>query len=287
MSAAEPIQMYILSIDVDDLLTANADFFGESVPLGHRIHVEDDVRVCLDLLDECDAKATFFVNAQYFDDRQGLLEGIVARGHHLGSHGYHHRNIASLSLSEFRDDLLRSLESIRRAQPQILGYRPPAFSMPYDEEHLRILADNGIRYVSSGVGVSRSDAPWTNEPVEVAAGLLHVPISTTYLFGGRVKYPIGYGVTSRLMPEPIYLATVRRWLARRPYFHYYCHSFEIAGLQGSRKTGFSNFSADASTRIYSWRCGDRRRLFRSLLKLARFRSIETNLLGSDGIGTGE
>jgi hypothetical protein len=122
--------------------------------------------------------------------------------------------------------------------------------------------------------------------VQIAAGLLHVPISTAYLLGGRLKYPIGYGVTSRLMPERLYLSTVRRWLAKNRYFHYYCHSFEIAGLGESRRTGFRRLSAAASTRIYMLRCGGRKRLFRSLLGMASFRSIEECLFENEAAEAG-
>ena len=44
----------------------------------------------LDLLDEYDIKATFFVVADVVDNYPGLVESIVERGHEIGCHGLHH-----------------------------------------------------------------------------------------------------------------------------------------------------------------------------------------------------
>jgi len=44
----------------------------------------------LDLLDEFDVKATFFVVADVVDHYPGLVESIVERGHEIGCHGLHH-----------------------------------------------------------------------------------------------------------------------------------------------------------------------------------------------------
>ncbi len=131
--------------------------------------------------------------------------------------------------------------------------------------------------VSSGVGVARSDAPRQNTPVEVRAGLLHVPISTAHALGGRVKYPIGYGITSRLMPEAIYRLTMREWLRKNSYFHWYCHSFELSGLSRGFRIPYRGFFAKLTTSIYATRCRNRGAYLASLLRSADFRSIESNL----------
>ena len=44
----------------------------------------------LDLLDEFDVKATFFVVADVVEHYPGLVESIAERGHEIGCHGLHH-----------------------------------------------------------------------------------------------------------------------------------------------------------------------------------------------------
>ena len=268
---------HVLSIDVDDLLTANADFFDESLPGQHRNRIADDILATLGALQASDAKATFFVNARYFDQDAEILKEISACGHTIASHGFMHRNVTLLTLEEFERDLCESLRILSKVQTPVIGYRPPAFSMPYDEQHFRILRANGIRYISSGIGVARSNAPRVDEPVLVHDDLVHVPISTLRLLGGRVKYPIGYGVASRLLPEGLYLWTMRAWLRRRRFFHYYCHSFEVAGLDPEVRVPFRGAAASISTRIYALRCRERAEYFKRIFTAARFGSIETRL----------
>jgi len=268
---------HLLSVDVDDLLIANAEFYGESTAPGYVSDLEREVAAGLALLHECGVQATFFVNGQYCERHPDLLKEITAGGHVLASHGFRHWSVKTLSLHEFEVDLCRSLEHLSRLQGSVIGYRPPAFSMPYDDEHLRILSRNGIRYVSSGVGVARSNAPRSEVPVAVSQGLLHVPISTAHFLGGRMKYPIGYGVTARLMPERVYLFTLRRWLRTKPFFHLYCHSFELGGLSKTFTIPYWRLPARLSTTIYSSRCRNRHRYLASIFRTVHFRSIEASL----------
>jgi hypothetical protein len=280
-TAATIADARLLSVDVDDLLIGNADLFGEVLAPSYRTEIEREVLGALDLLRECGVRATFFVNTQYCETHPDLLREIVAARHTLASHGHRHHNIAGLTLAQFEEDLDRSLDHITRVQPNVIGYRPPAFSMPFDDDHFRVLRKRGIRYVSSGVGVARSNAPVSQEPVEVYDGLVHVPISTSHYLGGRIKYPLGYGVTSRLMPERLYLATLRARLRQPRFFHWYCHPFELGGISEHFRVPYRAFSPRVLTQIYGLRCRDRRRYMGSVLRSAPFRSIESSLFGLD------
>jgi len=275
LNRTDAASRHLLSIDMDDLIIANADFFNESLSPSYRTNIDNEVMTTLDTLDECETKATFFVSAQYSRRHDQLLREIVERGHIIASHGFRHRNIAAMPLTEFQDDLCESLDVLSKYQSTIIGYRPPAFSMPYDHEHLGVLQKHGIRYVSSGTAVARSNAPRWNRPAEVSEGLLHVPISTVY-FGSRLNYPIGYGVTSRLMPKCAYLLTLRRWLDAESYFHFYCHSFEVGGLS-KVAVPFKRRLSRITTMIYMMRCENSRQIFREIFCACRFAPIETHL----------
>ena len=45
----------------------------------------------LDMLDEYNIKATFFVVAEVVEHYPGLVESIAERGHEIGSHGLHQK----------------------------------------------------------------------------------------------------------------------------------------------------------------------------------------------------
>ena len=56
---------HILSVDVDDIIIACADYYQEDVPHDYVSKIDAQVRCTLDALREYDCKATFFVQAQY------------------------------------------------------------------------------------------------------------------------------------------------------------------------------------------------------------------------------
>jgi len=91
------------------------------------------------------------------------------------------------------------------------------------------------------------------------------------------EYPIGYGAVARLPPEWLYLATLRRWLARDSYFHYYCHTFEFGGIPRGTRLGNRRLAAMLSTRLCMLRCWKRQGLLEAILRSASFGPIEAAL----------
>ncbi len=65
----------------------------------------EEVYRILDILAEHDAKATFFVGGCWADDNVDCVKEILSRGHELGNHGYFHKDHASLSESENREEI--------------------------------------------------------------------------------------------------------------------------------------------------------------------------------------
>ena len=58
---------------------------------GRYDYLTDPTRRVLDLLEEFDIKATFFVVADVVDHYPGLVESIAERGHEIGCHGLHQK----------------------------------------------------------------------------------------------------------------------------------------------------------------------------------------------------
>jgi polysaccharide deacetylase family protein (PEP-CTERM system associated) len=113
--------------------------------------LERQTSYLLDLLDELDARATFFLLGMSVARHRDLVAEIVRRGHEPASHGYAHARVYDQTREEFRTDLERATEAIADATGERpLAYRAPAFSInrrtpwAYDE-----LADAGFRYDSS------------------------------------------------------------------------------------------------------------------------------------------
>lgn len=87
----------------------------------------DIVRRILDVLDEYDAKVTFFIGGCWADDNVSCLQEIVDRGHELGSHGYFHREHDKLSLQDNLEEIKNSVNFLNLATGvEIKLFAPPS-----------------------------------------------------------------------------------------------------------------------------------------------------------------
>ena len=84
----------------------------------------DTVRT-LDLLDELDMRATFFVLGIQMRSHPDIVTEIAARGHEVACHGFEHRHHLLSSPRAIRSDLAAAVQAHR----DILG-RPPRFYRP-------------------------------------------------------------------------------------------------------------------------------------------------------------
>jgi len=196
--------------------------------------VEASVGRLLEILDETDTKATFFVLGCLAEKYPGtLVERIAHAGHELGSHGYSHHLLSRLSDAEFQEDAYRSKAVVEDITGRpVLGYRAPSFSI-----HLRaleILSELGYIYdsslnrvwASSRYGrICASKMKKTGRIYRVG-DLYEVPMSRLKLFG-VVPVPLSGGGYFRLFPWPVWRLGVRRILSQQGFYNFYLHPWEI------------------------------------------------------------
>jgi polysaccharide deacetylase family protein (PEP-CTERM system associated) len=197
------------------------------------MRLEASTRRTLDLLDECGARATFFVLGWVADAAPELLREVVARGHEVASKGYHHRDLRDLTREAFREDAVRAREALERATGRrVLGYRlAQRWLRPADHWALEVLAECGYEYDSSIRLVFRTYAgqPWRQFPHRATiAGrpFLEVPLSSIRLLG--VHVPIAGGNYFRQFPHSLVRRAVAHWDRHcpAPYVMYF-HTWEL------------------------------------------------------------
>lgn len=81
----------------------------------------------LDVLDEHEARALFFVNGYLLEGRRGILKEIVDRGHVLGNHSWSHNAMDTLS----RQRTWREIQSVNEELAELSGEHPVYFRAPY------------------------------------------------------------------------------------------------------------------------------------------------------------
>ena len=197
------------------------------------MRLEASTRRTLDLLDECSARATFFVLGWVADAAPELVREVVARGHEVASKGYYHRAIRTLERGAFREDAVRSREAIERASgSRVLGYRVAQdWLRPSDLWALEVLADSGYVYDSSIRLVLRSyaDEPWRRFPHHATVTgrpFLEVPLSSVRVCG--IDVPVAGGNYFRQFPHSLVKRAVAHWDRHytAPYVMYF-HTWEL------------------------------------------------------------
>ena len=100
----------------------------------------------LDVLDEYDAKATFFIGGSWADDNVDCLKEIAARGHELGSHGYFHRDHDKLDYAGNLQEIKTSVDFVQIATGvTVLLFAPP--SGAYNDDTLAAARSLGLKTI--------------------------------------------------------------------------------------------------------------------------------------------
>ncbi|MEK7724190.1 MAG: polysaccharide deacetylase family protein, partial [Acidobacteriota bacterium] len=115
----------------------------------------------LDLLDEFNTKATFFVLGWIAEQNPKLVREIVSRGHEVASRGFYHRSLNNLTNEEFREDLRKTNQALEDACGQkIVGYRSAEkLNFEKDSWIFEVLAEEGFVYDTSFLPTKKDDKP--------------------------------------------------------------------------------------------------------------------------------
>lgn len=229
-----------LTVDVEDYFHVSA--FAKSVDQRdwdkYPLRVENNTQRLLDLFDEHEVKATFFVLGWVAERVRSLVEEIASRGHEVACHGFSHQLVYNQSPEVFREETLRSkslLEDI--TQIPVRGYRAASYSITNRSRWaLDILAEAGFEYDSSIFPVRHDrygipDSPEFPYHMETPDGhsLVEFPLSTAKLL--KYRLPIAGGGYFRLYPYAITRAGLSQVNRRQQPFIFYLHPWEIDPAQ--------------------------------------------------------
>jgi peptidoglycan/xylan/chitin deacetylase (PgdA/CDA1 family) len=124
-------------------------------------------RKVLDLLDEHEAKATFFVIGRKVEKHPDVVREILKRGHDIGVHGFAHDRLFSLrGPRRVKKDLeraIRTLENVTKKRPTL--FRPP---IGHTNPTIARIADQ-LNLVVVGWSIAGYDGIAAAEPTKVAA----------------------------------------------------------------------------------------------------------------------
>lgn len=228
----EKLSQNIMTIDVEDWYNSSLDIFKDSdVEHGAKpdASVIGNTLKTLELLDQTQSKATFFVLGTVAEHYPDLVKEILGKGHEVASHGYSHQLVYNMSAQAFEDDLKISLNHLAKAGcSDIRGYRAPYWSITKKSLWaLEILQKLGFEYDSSIFPIRRglygiADA---NPSVhQISENFWEFPPATIRMFG--MNWPIAGGGYLRLVPYWIIASAIRRTDKDKMRI-FYCHPYEL------------------------------------------------------------
>lgn len=140
-------QKNILTIDVEDW------FCDLKFNLWKKLkdRIVQNVEKILNILEDKNAKATFFIVSYFAQKYPELIERIRNHNHEIASHGYYHLPINELTPLQFKNDLIKSKNILEKiCGEKIIGYRAPFFTITEKTSWaLDILKKMGFKYDSS------------------------------------------------------------------------------------------------------------------------------------------
>jgi len=155
----------------------------------------------LDVLDQYQIKATFFLRGGWVQDHPDLAREIYRRGHSVGNHSLMHSHMKAMTKDEVANDILTSANIIKNT----IGYTPYLFRPPYGEYNntlLNVLGEQGYPYT----------VMWTIDSHDWAETMNGIQVTEQYLIDrvlnnasdkGIVLMHVGGYQTVNALPEII------------------------------------------------------------------------------------
>lgn len=204
---------HILTVALEDYFQVGAfnRFVQKNQWYRFETRLEKTTARTLAILDEYQAKATFFVLGWVAQKYPELVRRVADAGHEVAVKGYYHRGIRDMTPEEFEADCARARDAVEAATGRkVVGYRlADGWYGPEDLWALDVLAKLGFGYDSSIAPIRRAfaDQPFRRTVHQHYAHdrvLWEVPVSTARILGVRV--PVAGGNYLRQLPA---------WLTRR------------------------------------------------------------------------
>ena len=94
-------------------------------------------------------KTTAFVLGSFAKKYPGIVRDL-SEHFEIASHGFHHKLVYNQPFEEWEKELLESKEILEKIiKKEVLGYRSPSWSMPFEKKYYEVLAKSGFKYSSS------------------------------------------------------------------------------------------------------------------------------------------
>jgi len=196
--------------------------------------IERQTNIILDLFDENNTKATFFILGVLAKYRPQIVKQIAARGHEIALHGQNHEAMFTLTPDKAYEDVSTSQKIVTDIiGAPVYGYRAPFFSLIKDNLYLlEILSDLGLIYDSSifpmllpRYGIKNFPTTDTLYTLSNNKHIVELPMTTATFLNKQL--PVSGGGYMRLMPAPLIKKVFKNIGANNKDSMIYMHPYEF------------------------------------------------------------
>lgn len=221
----------VLSIDVEEWY--QLEYFQKSECDKKQEILKEGTKKFLQLIDEENIKATFFIVGDRIKSSLELLKEIKHKGNELSAHSFHHLRPLAQSIEEFQKDALAVKNNLQEhLELNEIGYRAPCFSI--DKERYSKLQELGYKYDSSKINaglhplygdldIKQTMTRWNN--VYEDNGFYEFELPTIKFLNKNI--PISGGGWLRILPWPIFQYLFKKFIKNSNTFFFFIHPFEL------------------------------------------------------------
>ena len=223
----------VFSIDVEEWY--HLEYFKNS-KTDKKKSVMDGLHTFIKIVDKHNIKASFFIVGELIQTLKKIIKNLDTDGHDIGLHSYFHKRPVVQNINEFIKDTKDTISEMKSILPNnSFGYRSPCFAI--DRERLDEVIKLGIQYDASKITQKEHplyvdldlDGFEKQERDIYKKDFFKVFEVSTIKFLG-VNIPIAGGGYLRIIPWPIYIWLLKKYLKESTFINFFIHPFELSSM---------------------------------------------------------
>jgi peptidoglycan/xylan/chitin deacetylase (PgdA/CDA1 family) len=223
----------VFSIDVEEWY--HLEYFKNS-KTDKKKSVMDGLHTFIKIVDKHNIKASFFIVGELIQTLKKTIKKLDIEGHDIGLHSYFHKRPVVQNINEFIKDTKDTISEMKSILPNnSFGYRSPCFAI--DRERLDEVIKLGIQYDASKI-TQKEHPLYVNLDLDgfekqerdiYKKDFFKVFEVSTIKFLG-VNIPIAGGGYLRIIPWPIYIWLLKKYLKESTFINFFIHPFELSSM---------------------------------------------------------
>ena len=223
----------VFSIDVEEWY--HLEYFKNSKTDKNK-SVMDGLHTFIKIVDKHNIKASFFIVGELIQTLKKTIKNLDIEGHDIGLHSYFHKRPVLQNINEFIKDTKDTISEMKSILPNnSFGYRSPCFAI--DRERLDEVIKLGIKYDASKI-TQKEHPLYVNLDLDgfekqerdiYKKDFFKVFEVSTIKFLG-VNIPIAGGGYLRIIPWPIYIWLLKKYLKESTFINFFIHPFELSSM---------------------------------------------------------